>query len=246
MERLTKWLGIIAIIVIGVVIGFVCYVHVFLGLSLDNQPGTLRFPPQMVADVTATRALAIQLQGKIHASVPFKQNLTLPLHGIYRANLHLDAHFPLKFVIHYKGDIPIDAKAVIHGTTNLIFHSSLIPHFKLTLPVPLDFLLPVKLAVPVNTNFHLVYNGPVKVAINQNVDASVDTTLHTTLKVNKEVHAPILASFNMLVYPPRTALPIIVKHARLDLPLSSLRLQRRTTHAPANAASERSVETKEE
>ncbi len=226
LQLIKKGLSVGLIVLVGGVIGFLFYVHIFLGLTLTDQPGQIRFPPEMTAKVTATRPLAIQLKGIIDAQVPFKQTVQLPLHGTYQANLVLNTHVPLQFVIHYQGVVPIHAKTVVHTTTDLVVHSALLPKFPLTLPIPLDFKQPVTLTVPVNTQLHLIYRGPISVTFNQTIAAPIDTVLHTHLKVDREVQAPILASFGLKVYPPQTPQSLIVKHADLRLPLGGLRFER--------------------
>lgn len=215
------------IVVAGVLIGFLAYSRYVLVLGLHDQSARIRFPPQIQASAVATRALAIRLNGVINARVPFHQRLQVPLHGRYRADVALDTQVPLHLLIRYRGRVPIHAVAQVSGTTDLVFHSALLPKFPLKFQVPLDFQQPVSLSVPVDTMFHFVYRGPVNVTFNQTLDVPVDTVLHTALKVDRQVDAPILARFGLLLQPPSTSLPLIVKRADLQIPLAGLRLQRR-------------------
>lgn len=224
------------IVVAGVLIGFLAYSRYVLVLGLRDQAALVRFPPQIQASAVATRALAIQLNGVIDAQVPFHQRLQVPLHGRYRADVALDTQVPLHLLIRYRGRVPIHAVAQVSGTTDLVFHSALLPKFPLKFQVPLDFQQPVSLTVPVDTVFHFVYRGPVSVTFDQTLDVPVDTVLHTALKVDRQVDAPILARFGLLLRLPSTPLPLIVTHSDLQVPLASLRLQRRVSATDVSAS----------
>lgn len=221
---LAGW-GAVVLVVIGGVLGFFFYTHFVLGLTLADQRGTLILPAHIKATVKTTREVAIGLNGRVAAEVPVKQTLAVSLHGRYKANLNLRARTPLKFTIDYRGEIPVHASAVVQGTTDLVIHSKLVPKFPLKIKVPLDFKLPVHLVVPVDTMFDLDYRGPVFISFNQTVRAPVDAVLHTHLNLDKIVNTPITSAFGMVLEMPHTPLPMVINHAQLALPLSTLRLE---------------------
>ncbi|WP_410210830.1 hypothetical protein [Aquirhabdus sp.] len=221
----------LAIIVIGLFLGFQLYTHILAGLTLSDQPGFLQLPKSITGTASATNDIAIKLKGRIDAEVPVKQDLQLPLHGVYQANISLDTHVPLRFTINYKGDVDVHAYADIVGTTELVTQRHwYLPTFPLKARVPLDFKLPISLSVPVDTQIRFVYNGPLTLKLNQTLTSPIDTVLRTYLMVDRNVSTPILASFGMRFYPPQTPLPVLVKYADLKLPLSSLRIQRTRQH----------------
>lgn len=220
---LAAW-AVVVLVVIGGAIGFLFYTHFVLGITLQNQHGTLVLPPQLKVQAKTTRDITIGLNGRIYAKVPFKQGLEIPLYAKYKANLAMDARMPLRFKIDYRGEVPIHASALVKGTTRLVLHSKLIPQFPLKVRVPLNFMLPVHLVVPVDTMFNLNYAGPVVITFSQTVHTNVDTVLDTYLDVHKNITTPITSSFGMLLQVPQTPQAVVVDEAHLKLPLSTLRL----------------------
>lgn len=210
----------------GGVLGFWAYLHLALGIHLHDQRGTLRFPPQFAVRARTTRNVDIGLRGRINAQVPIKQVLEVALRDRYHAILKLHARIPVRFAIVYRGAIPVHATAMVEGTTALALHSKLLPKFPLRAPVPLDFMLPVHLVVPVDTRFELDYRGPVAITFDQPVHAPVDAVLDTYLDVKQTVSTPLTSAFAMLLHTPETAVPIVIEDARLKLPLRTLRLEK--------------------
>lgn len=220
---LAGWAAL-GLVVLGGILGFMLYTHLALGLPLKDQPGLLQLPALLKARATATNTVAIRLHGNIDATVPFRQDLSIPLTGTYPADMALDTLVPLRFVIEYHGSIPIHSSTEIQATTDLVLHKKFLPKFPLRITVPLDFQLPVTLKVPVDTRMRFSYHGPVRFAFNQTVTVPVDTVIRARLPVDRDVNAPILASFGLSVEPPATALPIIIRQADLNLSLRSLSL----------------------
>lgn len=216
---------VVALVLLGGVLGFLLYTHLALGIPLRDQAGLLRLPPVMQVRAKATNTVAIRLNGMIDATVPFKQTVQLPLNDSYPAQMVLDTVVPLRFTIHYQGRIPIHAEADVEGTTDLVLHRRFLPKFHLHTKVPLDFEVPVSLSVPVDTPLHLVYRGPIRFAINQTLNVPMDTELRTRFRVDRDVQAPILASFGLRVEPPAAPVPIVVRQADLKLSLSGLHVQ---------------------
>ncbi|HET8882659.1 MAG TPA: hypothetical protein VFM56_10835 [Solimonas sp.] len=209
-------------------LGFWLFAHLILGLTLSDQPGMVRFPPTTPATAVARNKVKIKLNGYIDAEVPFKQVLNLPLSGHYDAEASFDTVVPVSFTIRYRGAIPVDTMATIHGVTDFNYQKvKRLRNVAFTAQIPLRFEQPIALTVPVRANLHLVYRGPLGVHFNQTVSAPVDTTLHTRLLAVREIETPILARFGLDVHWPQTPVPVIISNADLRLRLNSLRLQQR-------------------
>lgn len=228
--------GLLLLVLIGGVAGFLLYTRLILGIGLRNQPALLQLPPEIMVNARATHKLPIRLRGTLDAAVPIRQTIALPLAGTYAADVVMDAKVPLRFNIRYQGQVPVRAYADVNGTTDLVFKSVLIPKFKLKVRVPLDFILPVKLDIPVDTELAVNYRGPVQLTLDQTVAVPVDTVLHTRLKLDRDVEAPILANFNMRVRPPAAPLSVRVLKADLGVALRGLRLERASNAARGTGA----------
>ncbi len=220
----TGWVMIL-LAVLGGFLGFMLYAQFVLRLTIHDQPAEVVLPPTVTTIATASNKVDLQLNGRIDAQVPLKQTLNIPLIGDYHADLKLDTYVPLKFEIKYQGEVPVKAAIDIVGTTELVTQKHwYLPTFPLKVHVPLDFMLPVNMTVPVDTKLHLVYNGPMVARFNQTVHAPVNTVLKTHIMVNREITTPILASFGLRLHSPTTPVPVIIKDSDIKVSLSSLRL----------------------
>lgn len=225
MERWVLWGWVaLAVIVLGLVLGFVLYTRIVIGIGLQDQKALLHLPETLIVQTRAEEEAAIALQGRVAVDVPFKHDaLPLPLKGTYKANLSLDTMVPLRMTIEYEDVIAIDTTVVIEGDTKLI--SKWLPRMPLEGRLPLKLDLPVSLKVPVDTQIRFVYDGPVTVGFNQTIHPTVDTTLRTAINLNEEISAPITNVFDARVIPNNRELPIILTDTRLTLPLQDLILR---------------------
>lgn len=229
-------LGATVLAVAGAALGFWIYARLIFGFTLTDQPGFVKFPPTTPVTAAATNKIKIQLNGYIDAKVPFKQTLSLPLHGRYDTDARFDIVVPVSFTIQYRGAIPVNTMATIHGVTDFNYQKvKRLRNVAFTAQIPLKFEQPIALTVPVNAKLHLVYHGPLGVRFNQTVSAPVDTVLNTRLKAVREITTPILARFGLRVRWPDEPVPVIVKHADLRLKLNTLRLQRTAGDSPSAA-----------
>lgn len=207
--------------------GFWIYEHLIFGLDLREQPALVRFPPETRVEAEGKNRIRIGLDGNIQAEVPFRQTLQLPLHGSYNTNIRIDTVAPIQFTITYRGVIPIDTMATIHGVTDFNYQKvKRLRNVAFTAQIPLKFEQPIALTVPVTANLRLVYSGPLGVVFDQTVSAPVDTTLHTSLKARREISTPILARFGLKVQWPQTPIPVIITKADLGMELNTLRLEK--------------------
>jgi hypothetical protein len=229
IRRLLLWLltlgGLAAVLVLGVALGFFIYTRLIFGFTLKDQPAMLKLPPSFDGNVRATNKVTIQLNGYIDATVPFKQTLNLPVEGAYDADIVLDTIVPVQFTIVYKGLIPVDTIADIHGRTDFLYQNvKRLRNVAFAAKIPLKFEQPVSFTVPINSQLHIVYHGPLHMNLKQTIAAPVDTVLHTRIKAVREITTPILARFGLRVRPPAEPIPVILTHADLRMRLDSLRL----------------------
>lgn len=217
------WVAL-AIIVVGLVLGFMLYTRIVIGIGLQDQHALLHLPETLIVQTRAEEEAAITLQGRVEVDVPFKHDaLPLPLKGTYKANLALDTMVPLRMNIEYNDVIPIETTVAIEGDTKLI--SKWLPRIPLEGELPLKLDVPVSLKVPVDTRIRFVYDGPVQVGFNQTIRPPVDTTLRTAINLNEEISAPITNVFDARVIPNNRELPIILTDTRLTLPLQDLKVR---------------------
>jgi len=224
MGRWVLWgWAALAIVVVGLVLGFVLYTRIVIGIGLHDQHALLHLPEALIVQTRAEEEAAITLRGRVEVDVPFKHEaLPLPLKGTYKANLALDTMVPLRMNIEYEDVIPIETTVAIKGDTKLI--SKWLPRMPIEGELPLKLDVPVSLKVPVDTRIRFVYDGPVQVGFDQTIYPPVDTTLHTAIDLDKEVSAPITNVFEARVIPNNRELPIILTDTRLTLPLQDLKV----------------------
>ncbi|MGB1579952.1 MAG: hypothetical protein ACPHER_00425, partial [Nevskiales bacterium] len=91
--------------------GYYLITNLYLGLALKDQPGSVYLPIEFDATASITNNMDIVMDGVIEAQVPFKQTLSLPLKGRYKADVEIDAPVPVKFDVVYDGTIPVDTIA---------------------------------------------------------------------------------------------------------------------------------------
>jgi len=207
MGRWVLWGWVaLAVIVVGLVLGFVLYTRIVIGIGLQDQYALLHLPETLIVQTRAEEEAAITLRGRVEVDVPFKHNaLPLPLKGTYKANLALDTMVPLRMTIEYEDVIPIETTVAIEGDTKLI--SKWLPRMPIEGELPLKLDVPVSLKVPVDTRIRFVYDGPVPIDL------------------DKEVSAPITNVFDARVIPDNRELPIILTDTRLTLPLQDLKVR---------------------
>lgn len=223
---LAAGLGTVALILVGGVIGFLCYTRLVFGLTLSEQAVLLQLPEQLEARVRAVNQVAVRLDGDVSARVPLKQSFTVPLQGTYQAEVAFEAEIPLRTVMHYQGMVPVDAVAELAGNTGLVIDRAWLPKFPLRAKVPLRFDFPIALSVPLDTRIRLAYRGPVSFAFNQTLTVPVDTVLDTRLHIARDAVAPVRTSFRLRALPPQAPVPAIIRHAELMVPLNALRWER--------------------
>lgn len=228
--------GLIGVLVIGALIGWWVFWNVAAHLVLTDQAAMLQLPERKVLRLKTRNDLDVHMKGVITAQVPLQQTLEFPIDGSYLTDIDLDTYVPLETVITYEGVIPIDTLADIEAKAPVNFqnvkkYKNL--HFKAKLPMKLR--LPVKLVVPVKQNVRIKYSGPLKVHIKHVLRAPVGTTLNTALKVDQDFTLPVISSFEIDANLPKRPVAVSIRHADLNLDLSTTRLERKQEeagHAP--------------
>lgn len=236
------WIALIAI-VLGLVIGFILYSRLVVGIGLTDQLATLRLPPNLVVEAETDDLADITLQGEVAVDVPFKNDaLPLPLKGDYRTIMQLDTDVPLRLMIEYEDVIPITTEAAIDTNAREII-SGLLPRHPIVGNIPLEFDLPVKLRIPVDTVIRFQYTGPVLVSMDQVITPAVDTVLNTSITLNHDVSAPVLNRLRARIHPHDPDLSIILTDTVLRLPLRDLNIfyvntdkQRENSHLDVKVA----------
>lgn len=228
MLRLLAWVvALLLIVAVGARVGLWLFFHVILGLGLHDQPTMVQFPPTTFTTAVARNKVRIKLDGYIDAIVPFKQELSLPLVGHYDSEAKFVADIPVAFTINYRGAIPVNSMATIHGVTDFTYQKvKRLRNVAFTAEIPLKFEQPVTLTVPVKATLHIAFQGPLGVDFNQTIVAPVDTVLKTRLLAVREIETPILARFGLNVHWPDHPIPVIIADAPLRMKVSTLRLEK--------------------
>jgi hypothetical protein len=226
IQRRSIWFGIFLVLAfLGGMLGFLVYSRWFLGVTLNNQVALAQLPPKIEANVAATNTFDIALIGDMFAKVPFKREVPIPLRGKYLTDIQMKTDIPIKFVVAYKDNIKVHTSVDINTDSGIIF--PYLPHFPIKMHVPVDLDLPVAINIPVSSSIHFNYSGEMWITLNQDIKAPIDTILDTKLPINRNVSVPLLASFNMEVYPDQLTVPMVVKSANLAIPLKGLEFARR-------------------
>ena len=214
------------VIIAGAAAGYYLFTNLYLGLSLNKQPGSVYLPIEFDATASITNNMDIIMDGVIEAQVPFKQTLNLPLQGRYKADVEIDAPVPVKFDVVYDGTIPVDTIADITARANFNFQDvKTYRELEFQAKLPMKMALPVKLTAPVDTTIDFKYKGPLVMGLNQTIQADVDTTLDTRLAVNQTVSTPVNAAIPLHIYAPSKPINVFLSAPQLRLDISKLKLE---------------------
>lgn len=206
-------------------LGVLIYLRLVVDLDVSQQRIWLHLPDGLRAQADINDPIPVRIDGMVSATVPIDQTFQLPLSGSYVAQAAFNADIPLKTSVTYKGSIPIRAFADLRGSTALVVDSRFLPKFDLMARVPLNFDLPVTLTVPIETRIPFVYRGPLRFTLSQTLAVPIHTVVKTTFPLHREAQAPVLARIGLQVHAPAAAIPLMIEHAVLRLPLSQMSLQ---------------------
>ncbi|WP_297798336.1 hypothetical protein [uncultured Marinobacter sp.] len=225
MSALGRWILygwlFLLVLALGLVVGFLLYTRVIIGVSLTDQFALLRLPAELRVDAHTEENAELTLLGRVDVSVPFRHEaLPLPLKGQYRTNLDLDTQIPLRMEIRYRDTLTVETDLDVSADTGMIY--SWLPELPVRGVLPVRFDLPVDIVVPVDTMVRLQYNGEVLAAIDQVVRPSVDTELATSLNLDLDIESPVKNRFSATVIPDKRSVPIILDDSVLELPLQDL------------------------
>lgn len=221
--RILGWLALggggLAVVAMGGFAGFWLFMRLSFGLTVSDQPMAVTLPERF--DITAQIAekLDILMSGVIHAQVPFRQELTLPLQGRYRSHVEMNADVPVQFDVVYDGIIPVDTVADIQIRTDFNYMGAkTLRNLDIRAKLPMQFGLPVRLTAPVDDRIELRYDGPLVMNLDQTITTEVDTVINTQLDVHERVSAPVIASIPMRTIGPAQPLRTTITR----LPISGL------------------------
>ncbi|MEQ9545669.1 MAG: hypothetical protein RIK85_06660 [Marinobacter sp.] len=225
MSALGRWILygwlFLLVLALGLVVGFLLYTRVIIGVSLTDQFALLRLPTELRVTAHTEEKAELTLLGQVDVKVPFRHEaLPLPLKGQYRTQLELDTMVPLRMEIRYRDTLTVETKLDVSADTGMIY--SWLPELPVKGVLPVRFDLPVDMVVPVDTMVRLQYNGEVLAAIDQVVRPSVDTELMTSLNLNLDIESPVKNRFSAIITPEKRAVPIILDDSVLKLPLQDL------------------------
>lgn len=227
--RILLWgavgIGGLGAIVVGAFIGYWIFMHLTFSISLEDQPMAITLPQDFDVTANVEKELDILMDGIIHAQVPFKQELTLPLKGRYRSDVVLDAKVPVKFDVQYDGVIPVDTIADIEIVTDFNYMGAkTLRNLNIKAKLPMQFSLPVQLTAPVDQTIDLRYEGPLVMNLDQTITTEVDTVIDTSLAVNQEVSAPVIAKILMKTNGPPRPIRAIIQESTIGGRVSGIGL----------------------
>lgn len=225
MSALGRWILygwlFLLVLALGLVVGFLLYTRVIIGVSLTDQFALLRLPAELRVDAHTEENAELTLLGQVDVRVPFRHEaLPLPLKGQYRTNLDLDTQIPLRMEIRYRDTLTVETDLDVSADTGMIY--SWLPELPVRGVLPVRFDLPVDIVVPVDTLVRLQYSGEVLAAIDQVVRPSVDTELATSLNLDLDIESPVKNRFSATVIPDQRSVPIVLDDSVLELPLQDL------------------------
>lgn len=207
------------LLMFGSMLGFWLYGQFALGVNLVNQHGWMQLPKNMQANVAATNTFAIHMDGDVSFKAPIKQDMNIDLLGNYPANIKLDTNVPLEFNLSYQGEVAVDTFTDVETTTALV--APHLPKLPLTLRIPLKFKVPINMNVPVKTNLRFVYDGPVRIGLNQRINLPIDMILDSKIPIDREVNVPLLTSFNVELDTGSKPVPVIL-NSKINIPFHQL------------------------
>lgn len=224
------WLGggvILAVaLLVGVCVGYWLFVNLVVHITIKDQPTAIRLPETVQATARVTNVLDITMQGEIATKVPFEQDLTIPLDGVYNFHVQMSPKVPVEFTVVYDGLIPIDTMANITATTDFDYKSlKQIRNLEVNTSIPLKFNLPVHLEIPVKDTIQLRYEGPISATIHDSLSTHVDTTLKTKLPVNQTIRSPVTAAIPLRVELPQEPIRTVINSINIALQPTDLKLQ---------------------
>lgn len=216
--------GGLGIVVIGALLGFWIFMHLWIGFTVKNQPITLSMPPTMNASLSVTHPMDVRMNGIIHAQVPFDQDLNIPFNGRYNADVSFAAIVPVRFTISYVGVLPVNTMAEVTLDLSDVHFANLkaIHHLKIKAKLPLKLNIPIHLVVPVNVKMPFLYAGPLGMDIHQSVPTHVSTTLNTELHVDQAMHIPVYGEIHMDIHIPQHPIRAILDKAHLYMRVKTL------------------------
>lgn len=228
-HRLMSMLLAAVLVMLGSMLGFWLYGQFALKLNLVDQKGWMQLPEHIDANVAATNTFAIKMDGDVSFQAPIKQDMNIVLQGNYPANIKLDTNIPIQFDLNYQGMVEIDSYTDVETTTAIV--APYLPKLPLTIRIPLKFNVPLNLNLPVKTNLRFVYDGPVRIGLNQNLNLPIDMIIDSKIPIDREVNVPLLTSFNVQIQTDSKPVPVIL-NSKINIPFRHLGFEQQKNQQP--------------
>ncbi|MGB0956428.1 MAG: hypothetical protein ACPGZP_10565 [Panacagrimonas sp.] len=207
----------------GVLIAWWLFFNIVVSITITDQATGVQLPASFQASTDVSNSLDVSMRGEIDAKVPFDQVLTVPFAGRYDFDVEMAAKVPLNFDVTYQGVLPINTMAEVTIRTGLNYKNlKALRNLVIQTAIPLKFLLPVDLKIPVSEEIDLIYNGPLSADINQNIKTRVNTVLNARLPIEQELSIPVTAAIPLQVRPDAHQTRLILSQMQVDLKPSSM------------------------
>lgn len=207
----------------GVAIAWWLFLNIVVTIVLEDQPIGIRLPEEFSAVAEVTNNLDVAMDGQIRTTVPFRQELIVPVRGRYDFDVALRADVPLKFTVAYEGILPVNTEADVTIRTGINYKNlKALRNLEIKTALPLEFPLPVNLNIPVEDTIDLRYEGPLSADIDHDIVTFVDTQLRTSLPIKQTINAPVTAALPLQVRPSQEQVRLILSRMVIDLMPSSM------------------------
>lgn len=231
LKKLAIWGGgltaVLAICVVGAILGLQIAKELVLVLRIEDQPLTVRLPTERLpVQAEVENVVTIDLDGIIETVVPFGEDLRIPFKGEYDFDIEIDTMVPVEFEVSYKGTVPVDTMADISAITSIDFGNvKKLRNLEFETAIPMKFDLPVDLNVPVKDFIRFRYKGPIKVYADEELNVRLDTEFPVALRVTQTVTTPIRSTIQMDARFADATLNAEITEADIRPRLSTLKLE---------------------
>ncbi|MGH8507030.1 MAG: hypothetical protein ACRETM_13890 [Stenotrophobium sp.] len=223
-----KTLGIGAVILAGAVIGGVLvgawvFRNIDARLLLTNQPATVLVPQPVKISADILNNLDISINTALKTTVPVDQIISIPIKDTLHVIASFDSNVPIKLTVPVHDKIVIDQVLDVDTTikANLLGDTHDLP---IRGKIPVKATVPVNLVIPIDQPVHLKFTAPVDVKFTQPLVVPLKADIAATIPIQSEMSVPVKSALEAEVMIPQPA-NVIITHANLRLPLSTLKLQ---------------------
>lgn len=187
-------------------------------VDLREHRVTLRLPEglQALADVPAPLQARVNLAPRV--TVPVRQTLAVEVSDSLQARARVQTRVPVDTVVHVEQSVPVRTSLQLRVPV-----VSWLPRFEVTVPLVLD--LPVKLDVPIKVDVPLDLDVLASGELRAPLQVPLDANLRLRPEVSGNVQVGISRQMAFRLLGPMAPMPVLIEHARLNLPFSQPRLR---------------------